>query len=206
MEKRGLFPIRPQLARKTRHNQNRGNYLSRSNRVALAFFACCLIPQTGVGYFAQAQSTAQVPSSDSNTAVASLIDRILKRGETSRGTIRISTWVPPTTEDLSEIERLGMRAIPQLDKAFIGDRSFQRFLVIRLLREIGGPEIVPTLKRALDPTLSGSVRFAALGALTTVPDDLALPLIRANVIDIDPLVAKEAKDLLANRYHVAVDQ
>jgi hypothetical protein len=65
---------------------------------------------------------------------------------------------------------------------------------------------VPSLKRALDPALPNSVRFDALAALTTAPDDLALPLIRANVNDKDPVVAKEARDLLANRYHVAVDQ
>ncbi|HEY6845065.1 MAG TPA: hypothetical protein VI320_02500 [Terracidiphilus sp.] len=64
---------------------------------------------------------------------------------------------------------------------------------------------MPTLKRALDPALPNSVRFDALAALTTAPDDLALPLIRANVNDKDPLVAKEAQDLLADRYHVPVD-
>jgi hypothetical protein len=64
---------------------------------------------------------------------------------------------------------------------------------------------VPILKRALDPALPNSVRFDALAALTTAPDDLALPLIRANVNDKDPLVANEARELLANRYHVAVD-
>jgi HEAT repeat protein len=118
----------------------------------------------------------------------------------------MSTWVSPTAEDIAEIKRLRTSAIPPLERAFFVKRSFQRLLVIRLLSEIGGPEIVPTLKRALDPTLPGSVRFVALGALTTAPDDLASPLIRANVNDKDPLVAKEAKDLLANRYHVAVDQ
>lgn len=180
--------------------------MRRSSRVSLAIFACCLFEQTGVGVFAQAQSTAQGPSPDQNTAVASLIERILTRGESSRGTIRVSTWVPPTAEDLAEIERLGIRAIPQLDRAFTGDRSFQRFLVVRLLRDIGGPGIVPTLKRTLDPALPNSVRFAALDALTAAPDDLALPMIRANVNDKDPLVAKEAKDLLATRYHLAVDR
>ena len=118
----------------------------------------------------------------------------------------MSTWVPPTAEDIAEVKRLGTSAIPPLDRAFLVKRSFQRLLVIRLLSEIGGPEIVPTLKRALDPTLPGTVRFAALDELTTAPDDLALPLIRANVNDRDPLVAKEAKDLLTNRYRVAVDQ
>jgi len=104
------------------------------------------------------------------------------------------------------VKRLGTSAIPPLDRAFLVKRSFQRLLVNRLLSEIGGAEIVPTLKCALDPTLPGSVRFAALDALNTAPDDLALPLIQANVNDKDPLVAKEAKDLLANRYLVAVDQ
>jgi HEAT repeat protein len=180
--------------------------LNRSSRVALAIFACCLFAQIGAGLFAQAQLTVQAPTSDPDTAVASLIDRILTRGETSRGTVRMSTWVPPTAEDIAEVKRLGTSAIPPLDRAFLAKRSFQRLLVIRLLGEIGGPEIVPTLKRGLDPTLSNSVRLGALYALTTVPNDLALPLIRGNVKDKDPLVAKEAKDLLANRYHAAVDQ
>jgi HEAT repeat protein len=179
--------------------------LSRSRRVALAIFACSVFSQLGVGPAAQAQSAAQTPSSAPDTAVASLIDRILTRGETSRGTIRMSTWVPPTAEDIAEIKRLGTSAIPPLDRAFLVKRAFQRILVIRLLSEIGGPRIVPTLKRALDPALPNSVRFDALAALTTAPDDLALPLIRANVNDKDPLVAKEAQDLLADRYHVQVD-
>lgn len=118
----------------------------------------------------------------------------------------MSTWVPPTTEDLAEIRGLGVRAIPQLDKAFLGDRPFQKVLVVRLLGEIGGSEIVPTLKRALDPTAPNSVRLYALNALIAAPDDLALPLIRANVTDDDPLVAKTAKELLADRYQLAVDQ
>jgi hypothetical protein len=180
--------------------------LRRSCRVALAIFACSLFAQLGAGPVAQAQSTAQALSSDPDTAVASLIDRILTRGETSRGTIRISTWVPPTAEDIAEVKRLGTSAIPPLDRAFLGKRSFQRLLVVRLLREFGGPEIGPTLKRALDPALPNSVPVTALDALITASDDLALPLIRANVNDKDPLVAKEAKDLLANQYHVAVDQ
>ena len=61
------------------------------------------------------------------------------------------------------------------------------------------------MQDALDPALPNSVRFDALAALTTAPDDLALPLIRANVNDKDPIFAKEARDPLANRYHVAVD-
>jgi HEAT repeat protein len=134
------------------------------------------------------------------------MDRILKRGESSEGTIRISTWVGPSAEDISEIKQLGASAIPPLDRAFMGKRSFQRLLVIRLLGEIGGPQIVPTLTRALDPTLPNSVRVSALAALTAVPDDLALPLIKANVNDNDKLVAQKAKDLLANWYHIAVDQ
>lgn len=180
--------------------------MSRSSRVAFAFFACCLFAQTGVVFFAQAHSTERGPSPDSSTAVASLIDRVLKRGETSRETIRMSTWVPPTTEDIAEVKRLGTSAIEPLDRAFVAKRPFQRLLVIRLLGEIGGPKIVPTLERALDPTLPNSVRLYALDALTTAPDDLALPLIRANVNDKDPLVAKEAKDLLSDRYHVVVNQ
>ncbi len=64
---------------------------------------------------------------------------------------------------------------------------------------------MPTLERALDPTLPNSVRLAALDALTTAPDNLALSLIRAHVNDQDQLVAKKAKSLLVDHYHIAVE-
>lgn len=117
----------------------------------------------------------------------------------------MSTWVPPTAEDIAEVKRLGRRAIPPLDRAFVAKRSFQRLLVVRLLSKIGGLEIVPTLERALDPTLPNSVRLAALDALTAAPDNFALPLIRAQVNDQDQLVAMKAKSLLVDHYHIAVE-
>jgi HEAT repeat protein len=118
----------------------------------------------------------------------------------------MSRWVEPTAEDLSVIKRMGPSAIPPLDRSFSGNRSFQRFLVVRLLREIGGPEIVPSLRRALNPQVPNSVRVAALAALTATPDDLAIPLIKAYANDRDPLVAQRARDLLVSHYNVAVDQ
>lgn len=180
--------------------------MSRLNRVTRLVLTCCLLAQGSAGLRAQVQPAEQTLSSDPDTAVASLIDRILTRGETVQGTIRMSTYVPPTAEDIAAIKHLGSSAIPPLDKAFTAKRSFQRLLVTRLLGEIGGPEIVPTLRRALDPALPNSVRASALDALTTAPDDLALPLIRTSVKDPDTLVASKAKSLLADRYRVAVDQ
>ena len=73
-----------------------------------------------------------------------------------------------------------------------------------LLGEIGGVEVVPSLKRALESDKPNSVRFAALAALLNVPDDLALPIIRSAVRDSDPVVARFAEQLLADYYQLPV--
>jgi len=63
------------------------------------------------------------------------------------------------------------------------------------LGEIGGPEVVPPLKRGLEAGRWVVVRTQSLSSLLRVPDDLALPIIRDAVHDSDPQVSGRAKDL-----------
>lgn len=133
--------------------------------------------------------------------VRAILDTILKRGEGSIGGVKTSTWVAPTQADVESIKELGLGAIPPLDHALDSRRPFEQFLVVRLLGAIGGAEIVPTLKRALEPGRANSVRMAALSALRGAPESLALPIIRNALNDSNPLVARRAHDLLTNYYH-----
>jgi hypothetical protein len=156
---------------------------------------------------ALAQATSTQPSPDPDAEVAAIMDSILIRGEGHVGNVKTSTWVPPSPEDIERIREIGHDAIAPLNKALnFPRRSFQQFLAVKLLGEIGGADIVSPLKRALEPDKPNSVRFAALAALLSVPDDLALPIIRSAVHDSDPLVARGAKELLTDHYQLDVPE
>ena len=48
----------------------------------------------------------------------------------------------------------------------------------------------------------GRVRTQSLTSLRSVPDDLALPIIRSAVLDSDPRVAERARTLLTDYYQL----
>jgi HEAT repeat protein len=73
---------------------------------------------------------------------------------------------------------------------------------VRLLGEIGGTDVVPPLKRGLEASRWVAVRMSSLSSLRSVPDDLALPIIRSAVLDSDPRVAELARTLLTDYYHL----
>jgi hypothetical protein len=149
-------------------------------------------------------SSTQLQDSTAGDKVAAIVDRILRRGEGSVGNIKTSRWVPPSPEDIEQIREIGQNAIPQLDRALDSHRPFEPLLAVRLLETIGGANIVSPLKRALGSDRANSVRIAALWALRSAPDDLAVPIIQSTVRDPDPLVARHAKDVLTNYYQVEV--
>jgi HEAT repeat protein len=73
---------------------------------------------------------------------------------------------------------------------------------VRLLGEIGGTDVVPPLKRGLEASRWVAVRMSSLSSLRSVPDDLALPIIRSVVLDSDPRVAELARTLLTDYYQL----
>ena len=151
--------------------------------------------------------TIQKQLSEESTAsdkVAAILDNILKRGEGSIGGVRTSRWVPPSSDEIEQIRGIGHDAIPPLDRALDSHRPFEQSLAVRLLEAIGGANVVPPLKRALSSDRANSVRMAALAALRSAPDNLAIPIIQRAVRDPDPVVAKRAKDLLTDYYQIEV--
>jgi HEAT repeat protein len=135
------------------------------------------------------------------------MDEILKRGEQQEGQVEISTWVPPGPEDLDKIRRIGHAAIAPLDKALDNSkRPNQRFLAVKLLEVVGGPDIVPPLKKSLSPSYPNLIRIASLSALRSAPDALAIPIIRGSVHDPDPVVDDRATRLLTEYYHLPLTE
>jgi HEAT repeats len=170
-------------------------------------FSACLIAITSLclplnAALSQSTQTQLSQDSDANARIAAILDSILRRGETPLGEGTTSRWVPPSSDEIEEVHKIGPSAIPALDKALDSHRPFEQFLAVRLLEAIGGPEIVPPLKHALTADKANSVRLAALAALRSAPDNLAVPIIRSAVRDPDALVAQRAKDLLIEYYNL----
>jgi HEAT repeat protein len=151
-----------------------------------------------------AQATSTQSASNAEAEVAAIMDDVLKRGEGQVGDVKTNTWVPPSPADIERIQRVGHDAIEPLSRCLDSRRPFMRILAVRFLGEIGGADVLPPLKRALEPNEQNSVRIYALAALRSVPDELALPIIRNAVHDSDPLVAERAKSLLTGYYQLPV--
>lgn len=100
---------------------------------------------------ALAQATSTQQTTDADAKVAAIIDDVLKRGEGMSGNVKTKTWVPPSPEDIARIREIGHDAIAPLNKALDSPtRSFEQTLAVTLLGALGGPDIVPSLKRALE--------------------------------------------------------
>ena len=100
---------------------------------------------------ALAQATSTPPTPDAK--VAAILDRILRRGEghaEGREDVKTSTWVPPDFADIEQIREIGHDAIAPLNIALDSQTPFRQLLAVRLLGEIGGPDVVPPLKRGLE--------------------------------------------------------
>jgi hypothetical protein len=154
---------------------------------------------------ALAQATSTPPTPDADAKVAAILDGILRRGEghaEGREDVKTSTWVPPSFEDIDQIREIGHDAIAPLNKALDSQTPFRQLLAVRLLGEMGGTDVVPPLKRGLEANRWVVVRMSSLSSLRSVPDDLALPIIRSAVLDSDPRVAELARTLLTDYYEL----
>jgi hypothetical protein len=153
----------------------RDGQLKRDNRIRLTLSLAILSGPFILRNMAMSQSNVTQGPQDPDTKVSIIMDEILRRGEQQRGQVKMSTWVPPTEEDLDKIRKIGHDAIPTLDKALDSPQPNRPFLAVKLLEVIGGPDIVPPLKKALRPSNPNLVRIASLSALRSAPDTLRYP-------------------------------
>jgi hypothetical protein len=170
----------------------------------MALSGCVCLQMAALG-----QATSTPPTPDADAKVAAILDGILRRGEghaEGREDVKTSTWVPPSFWDIEQIREIGHDAIPSLDKALDSRQPNRPFLAVKLLEVIGGPDIVPPLKKALRPSNPNLVRIASLSALRSAPDSLAVPIIRGSVHDSDPVVSDRATRLLTEYYHLPLTE
>jgi hypothetical protein len=153
------------------------------------------------------QVATRQPTADAK--VAAIMDDVLRRGEghaEGQPDVKTYTWVPPSQQDARRLREIGHDAIEPLNRALDPpyNRPFQRILAIRLLGEIGGVDVLPSLTKALKPNNPKSIRIAALAALISVPKERALPILQQFENDSDPDVARRAKELLKDYYQIHV--
>ena len=94
------------------------------------------------------------PASDERAIrerIATIIRETLKRGEgTTVEGYRFYTWVPPSNEDVEEINSYGDKAVPILEEYLFSDVGREGNLVLRILGRIGGSRVVEPLKRVVE--------------------------------------------------------
>jgi hypothetical protein len=99
-------------------------------------------------------------------------------------------------EDMAEIQRYGLRAIPALSTYILNPNSRIERVAIRLLGAIGGAEIVPPLLRVLEGSSSSEGRYEALLNLERAPCSKAVAsaILRVAENDPDPNVRDQARE------------
>ena len=134
--------------------------------------------------------------------IATIFQETLKRGETrielkDHSMVTAKTFIPPTTEDVEEIQRYGEDAVPILSDYLNRGAGFEKYLAMRFLGSIGGKSIIePLCKVALEDP-SPSFRETALLWLSAARWDLAAPIIRrAAQKDSSPEVRRQAQAIL----------
>jgi hypothetical protein len=133
--------------------------------------------------------------------ISAIIRETIKQGEgTTVDGVKFTTRVPPSTENVEEIQRFGDKAVPVLEEHFWSKGGFEGVLALKFLGRLRGSRIVEPLKRVVEKSDSPALRELALYSLTQAPWDLAAPVIR-NVAETDPdaQVRGVARDLLVSR-------
>jgi hypothetical protein len=99
-------------------------------------------------------------------------------------------------EDVAEIQRYGLRAIPALSTYILNPNSRIERVAIRLLGAIGGAEIIPPLLRVLEGSSSAGGRDEALLNLKQAPCSKAVAsaILRVAGNDPDPNVRDQAPE------------
>jgi hypothetical protein len=160
-----------------------------------------------VGLFSSAVSTQCSSSIDlsSPAQVRNEVNRIFNQTLDGMDTIlpsgvKATTWLPPDDSVRAQVKCLGTVAVPAIvDLLNTTDRSFGHLLTIQMLGWVGGPDIVPPLRRVLlKPDTSLLLKFAAIDSLLAAPPDKALPVVEEVLrLETDPRMQERAAAVAA---------
>ena len=148
---------------------------------------------------ASAQIKTSSPANKARERINQIISETLKRGEfTSPEGYRVVTRIPPSSEDVEEVKRMGDDAIPTLEEHFSSPDGREYELAMRLLGALGGKRIIEPLRKIIQFDSSAEKRKAALRWITQGRWDLASEILRKSAeSDSDPKVRELAQELLA---------
>lgn len=114
--------------------------------------------------------------------------------------VQVLTFVPIATPDSNEIIALGACAVPPLVRILDWQSDFAQLVSIRLLAQIGTPETVPAMERALAPSRWQPVRMAALYGLAALHwDPQTKALVQRLTEDENQRIREIATSILAER-------
>lgn len=146
----------------------------------------------------QTQSPPPPDKAKVRERIATIMRETLKRGEfTSPEGWKGVTRVPPSQEDIEEIQHYGDNAVPVLEEYLSSSEGREYELAMRFLGVLGGRRIIEPLRKVILSDPSSRKREFALRWITQGPWDLAAPIIRqATENDSDLDVRKVAEELL----------
>jgi hypothetical protein len=146
----------------------------------------------------QASANPRYDQQDIRAQVTDAIRESLQEGSgvTADG-LRYSTYLPPSTQSLAAVQRLGDKAIPILSEFLWSKDDRESWTAMRFLGSLGGARIVKPFGAIARRHPSAGRRKLALTWLATGPWELASPILQAAATeDLDPAVRKTANDLL----------
>jgi hypothetical protein len=152
--------------------------------------------------FCQACIAQKSPDQTTPEGVASRVEIIVRRAavpvvlsSSSAGKIT-SGQIFFSPEDMAEVQRYGLRAIPALSTYILNPNSRIERVAIRLLGAIGGGEIIPPLLKVLEESTSVGGRYEALLNLKQAPCSKAVAsaILRVAENDPDPNVRDQARE------------
>jgi hypothetical protein len=112
--------------------------------------------------------------------------------------VKVSTFVPPSSQQVEQIKSIGDAAIPVLTEFLNADQGFSFHLSLRFLGELGGSRIVRPIAGYLKTSGNPLHRIIALNWLNQAPVKDALIVAReTEQHDPDERVRKAARELIS---------
>jgi HEAT repeat protein len=165
----------------------------------ILFCAIFSAGQSATEGMARNDETAIARAATIKARIVSIMQATLKLGEfTTADGIKAYTKVPPSSESIEEVRKLGNGAIPVLASYIDSSSPREQELAMRFLVAFDGERIVHALGNFATHSAYPTSRAEAVLFLEDAPSSKALPIVQEVLrTDSDPYVRKTAAEFLA---------
>ena len=144
-----------------------------------------------------AQISAGPDKAEMRAKIGAIIRERTKGAVISVNGMRVETRIPPQPDAVKTIKGYGDEAVPVLADFSRSRNVRERQAAIEFLGLLGGKRIVAPLQKIIDSEAEPHLRILALRWITTAPDELSLPIIRASAThDANRQVREAAQSIL----------